>query len=99
MREKTRVEKTIVEAEKAVAEARRVVAQAKNKLAKPLRKRAYLAEGKINKYAYLHQPKKFFEQTGLPQKVDIPVTMHLEENRLVVSFPKSEVFLKENAKK
>ena len=46
MREKTRVEKTIVEAEKAVAEARRVVAQAKNKLAKPLRKRAYLAEGK-----------------------------------------------------
>lgn len=51
MCEKTRVEKTIVEAEKAVAEARRVVAQAKNKLAKPLRKRVYLAEGKINKYA------------------------------------------------
>lgn len=94
MREKTRVEKTIVEAEKAVAEARKVIAQAKNELAKPLRERVYLAEGKINKYANLHLPKKFFEQIGLPQKVDIPVTMYLEENQLIVGFPKSEAFLK-----
>ena len=97
MCEKTRVEKTIVEAKKAVAEARRVVAQARNKLAKPLRERVYLAEGKINKYAYLHLPKKFFELTGLPRKVDIPVKMHLKENQLVISFPKSEAFLEENA--
>jgi hypothetical protein len=89
MCEKTQVEKTIVEAEKAVAEARKVVAEVKNKLAKPPRKRVYLAEGKINKYSNLHLSKKFFEQTGLPQKVDIPVTMYLEENELVVSFPKS----------
>lgn len=90
MCEKTKVEKTIVEAEKAVAEARTVVAEAKNKLAESFRKRAHLTEGKISKYANLHLPKKFFEQTGLPQKVDIPVTMHLEENQLIVSFPKSE---------
>lgn len=79
MCEKTRVEKTIAEAEKAVAEARKVVAQAKNKLAKPIREKIYLAEGKINKYANLHLPKKFFERTGLPQKVDIPVTLHLDK--------------------
>lgn len=99
MCEKSRVEKTIVEAEKAVAEARRLVAQVKNKLAKPSRKKVYLTEGKINKYANLHLPKKFFERTGLPQKVDIPVTMHLEENQLVISFPESEAFLKEKAKR
>lgn len=95
---KMRAEKTIVEAEKAVAEARKVVARAKNKLAEPLRKKVYLAEGKMNKYANLHLPKKFFERTGLPQKVDIPVKMHLEENRLIVTFPESEVFLKGKAK-
>ena len=99
MCEKTLVAKTIVEAEKAVAEARKVVAQAKNKLAKPLRKKVHLAEGKINKYANLHLPKRFFERTGLPQKVDIPIKIHLEENRLIVTFPESEAFLKGNAKK
>lgn len=99
MCEKTRVEKTIAEAEKAVAEARKMVAQAKNRLTKPLRERVYLVEGKINKYANLHLPKKFFEQTGLPRKVDIPVKMYLEENQLIVSFPKSEAFLKENERK
>jgi len=90
MCEKRLVEKTIVEAEKAVAEARRAVAQAKKKVAKPIRERIYLAEGKINKYANLHIPKVFFERTRLPQQVDIPVEMHLEENQLVISFPKSE---------
>ncbi len=58
-----------------------------------------MAEGKINKYANLHLPKKFFEQTGLPRKVDIPIEMRLEEDKLVISFPKSEAFLKEKAKK
>ncbi|MFQ6064209.1 MAG: hypothetical protein ACE5L6_01920 [Candidatus Bathyarchaeia archaeon] len=94
MSEKSRVEKTIVEAEKAVAEARKVVAEAKDKLARPLRKEVYLAEGKINKYANLHLPKRFFEQTRLPQKVDIPVTMHLQEDRLILNLPKPEAFSK-----
>jgi hypothetical protein len=99
MREKKRVEKTIAEAEKVVAEARKMVAQAKSRLTEPLRERAYLAEGKINKYANLHLPKKFFEQTELPRKASIPIEMHLEGDQLIISFPKSEAFLKEKAKK
>ena len=99
MCKKTRVQRTIIEAEKAVAEARKMVTQAKNKLTKPLREKIYLAKGKINKYANLHLPKKFFEQTGLPQKVDIPVTMQLEENQLIVSFPRSEALLQDNTEK
>jgi hypothetical protein len=95
MCEKKRVEKTIAEAEKVVAEARKMVAQAKNRLTKPLRERVYLADGQISKYANLHLPKKFFEQTGLPRKVNVPVKMYLVENQLIVSFPKPESFLKE----
>ncbi len=97
MCEKARVEKTILEAQKAVTEARKMVAQAKERLNEPLKEKVYLGNGKITKYGRLYIPKEFFEQTGLPREVSIPVEIFMKQNQLIISFPKRVTFLKEDA--
>lgn len=86
MNARERAEKTIVEAEKTVAEARKAIAEVKKRLKKTATESVLLTRGKINKYGFIHLPKKFFEKTGLPRKVDIPVTIYLEDNQLRIVF-------------